>query len=154
MFYGGIHALKGINLEVKKGEIVALIGANGAGKTSTLSAISSLNKIKNGDILFEGKSIKNMAAYKLVELGISHVPEGKKIFSDLTVMENLELGAYRRKDKEQVKLDYEKIFEKFPILRERKKQLTGTLSGGEQQMLAIGRALMNNVEIKEAYLGK
>lgn len=147
LFYGGIHALKGINLEVKKGEIVTLIGANGAGKTSTLRAISSLNKIKNGDILFEGKSIKNMAAYKLVELGISHVPEGRKIFSDLTVMENLELGAYRRKDKEQVKLDYENIFEKFPILRERKKQLAGTLSGGEQQMLAIGRALMNRPKL-------
>lgn len=147
LFYGGIHALKGINLEVKKGEIVTLIGANGAGKTSTLRAISSLNKIKNGDILFEGKSIKNMAAYKLVELGISHVPEGRKIFSDLTVMENLELGAYRRKDKEQVKLDYESIFEKFPILRERKKQLAGTLSGGEQQMLAIGRALMNRPKL-------
>lgn len=147
LFYGGIHALKGINLEVKKGEIVTLIGANGAGKTSTLRAISSLNKIKNGDILFEGKSIKNMAAYKLVELGISHVPEGRKIFSDLTVMENLELGAYRRKNKEQVKLDYESIFEKFPILRERKKQLAGTLSGGEQQMLAIGRALMNRPKL-------
>lgn len=147
LFYGGIHALKGIDLEVKKGEIVTLIGANGAGKTSTLRAISSLNKIKNGDILFEGKSIKNMAAYKLVELGISHVPEGRKIFSDLTVMENLELGAYRRKDKEQVKLDYESIFEKFPILRERKKQLAGTLSGGEQQMLAIGRALMNRPKL-------
>lgn len=147
LFYGGIHALKGINLEVKEGEIVTLIGANGAGKTSTLRAISSLNKIKNGDILFEGKSIKNMAAYKLVELGISHVPEGRKIFSDLTVMENLELGAYRRKDKEQVKLDYENIFEKFPILRERKKQLAGTLSGGEQQMLAIGRALMNRPKL-------
>lgn len=147
LFYDGIHALKGINLEVNQGEIVTLIGANGAGKTSTLRAISCLNKIKNGDIIFEGKSIKNMPAYKLVDLGISHVPEGRKIFLDLTVMENLELGAYRRKDKEQIKLDYEMVFEKFPILKERKKQLAGTLSGGEQQMLAIGRALMNRPKL-------
>lgn len=147
LFYDGIHALKGINLEVNQGEIVTLIGANGAGKTSTLRAISCLNKIKNGDIIFEGKSIKNMPAYKLVDLGISHVPEGRKIFLDLTVMENLELGAYRRKDKDQIKLDYEMVFEKFPILKERKKQLAGTLSGGEQQMLAIGRALMNRPKL-------
>ena len=145
--FGGLTAVENFNLFIDKEEVVGLIGPNGAGKTSTLRAISSLNKIKNGDILFEGKSIKNMAAYKLVELGISHVPEGRKIFSDLTVMENLELGAYRRKDKEQVKLDYENIFEKFPILRERKKQLAGTLSGGEQQMLAIGRALMNRPKL-------
>lgn len=147
LFYDGIHALKGINLEVNQGEIVTLIGANGAGKTSTLRTISCLNKIKNGDIIFEGKSIKNMPAYKLVDLGISHVPEGRKIFLDLTVMENLELGAYRRKDKDQIKLDYEMVFEKFPILKERKKQLAGTLSGGEQQMLAIGRALMNRPKL-------
>lgn len=147
LFYGGIHALKNINLEVKRGEIVTLIGANGAGKTSTLRAISSLSKIKNGEIIFEGKSIKNISAYKLVELGINHVPEGRKIFSELTVMENLELGAYRRKDKNQIKSDYEMVFKKFPILKERKKQLAGTLSGGEQQMLAIGRALMNRPKL-------
>lgn len=147
LFYGGIHALKNISLEVKKGEIVTLIGANGAGKTSTLRAISSLSKIKNGEIIFEGKSIKNISAYKLVELGINHVPEGRKIFSELTVMENLELGAYRRNDKNQIKSDYEMIFEKFPILKERRKQLAGTLSGGEQQMLAIGRALMNRPKL-------
>lgn len=147
LFYGGIHALKNINLEVKRGEIVTLIGANGAGKTSTLRAISSLSKIKNGEIIFEGKSIKNISAYKLVELGINHVPEGRKIFSELTVMENLELGAYRRKDKNQIKSDYEMVFKKFPILKERRKQLAGTLSGGEQQMLAIGRALMNRPKL-------
>ncbi|MGL5615450.1 MAG: ABC transporter ATP-binding protein [Sarcina sp.] len=147
LFYDGIHALKDINLEVNKGEIVTLIGANGAGKTSTLRAISALSKIKNGDIEFEGKSIKNIPTYKLVELGISHVPEGRKIFSNLTVMENLELGAYKRKDKENIKADYEMVFEKFPRLKERRKQLAGTLSGGEQQMLAIGRALMNRPKL-------
>ena len=143
IFYGGIHALKNINLEVKQGEIVTLIGANGAGKTSTLRAISSLEKPKNGEILFNGENITGIAPHKLVAKGLSHVPEGRKIFANLSVMENLELGAYLRKDKKSVQEDYEMVFEKFPRLKERIKQNAGTLSGGEQQMLAIGRALMN-----------
>ena len=143
IFYGGIHALKNINLEVKQGEIVTLIGANGAGKTSTLRAISSLEKPKNGEILFNGENITGVAPHKLVAKGLSHVPEGRKIFANLSVMENLELGAYLRKDKKSVQEDYEMVFEKFPRLKERIKQNAGTLSGGEQQMLAIGRALMN-----------
>ena len=143
LYYGGIHAIKGISLKVNEGEIITLIGANGAGKTSTLRAISSLEKVKSGDIVFYGENIKGISANKLVSKGLSHVPEGRKIFGNLTVMENLELGAYLRKDKTQVKKDYNMVFEKFPILKERKNQNAGTLSGGEQQMLAIGRALMS-----------
>ena len=143
IFYGGIHALKKINLEVKQGEIVTLIGANGAGKTSTLRALSSLEKPKNGEIIFNCENITGMAPHKLVAKGLSHVPEGRKIFANLSVMENLELGAYLRKDKKAIEEDYEMVFEKFPRLKERLKQNAGTLSGGEQQMLAIGRALMN-----------
>lgn len=143
LFYGGIHALKDINLKVMEGEIITLIGANGAGKTSTLRAISALEKPKSGSITFYGDSINGVEANKLVARGLSHVPEGRKIFGNLTVMENLELGAYLRRDKENLKNDYELIFEKFPILKERRKQNAGTLSGGQQQMLAIGRALMN-----------
>ena len=143
LYYGMIHALKGISLKVYEGEIITLIGANGAGKTSTLRAISSLEKIKSGEITFYGENINGVSANKLVAKGLSHVPEGRKIFSNLTVMENLELGAYLRKDKSAVKEDYKKVFEKFPILKERKHQNAGTLSGGEQQMLAIGRALMS-----------
>ena len=143
LYYGGIHALKGISLKVREGEIITLIGANGAGKTSTLRAISSLEKIKSGEVSFYGEKISGVSANKLVSKGLSHVPEGRKIFSNLTVMENLELGAYLRKDKAQVKKDYEMVFEKFPRLKERRNQNAGTLSGGEQQMLAIGRALMS-----------
>ena len=143
LYYGGIHALKGISLKVYEGEIITLIGANGAGKTSTLRAISSLEKVKSGEILFYGEKINGVSANKLVAKGLSHVPEGRKIFGNLTVMENLELGAYLRKDKSQVKKDYDMVFEKFPRLKERKNQNAGTLSGGEQQMLVIGRALMN-----------
>jgi branched-chain amino acid transport system ATP-binding protein len=138
LFYGGIHALKDINLTVRNGEIITLIGANGAGKTSTLRAISSLEKIKSGSINYNGKDIVGVPANKLVAMGISHVPEGRKIFGNLTVMENLELGAYLRKDKDEIKKDYEDVFKKFPRLKERLKQNAGTLSGGEQQMLAIG----------------
>ena len=143
LYYGGINALKGISLKVYEGEIITLIGANGAGKTSTLRAISSLEKIKSGEILFYGEKINGVSANKLVAKGLSHVPEGRKMFGNLTVLENLELGAYLRKDKTQVKKDYDMVFEKFPRLKERKNQNAGTLSGGEQQMLAIGRALMN-----------
>lgn len=147
LFYGGIHALKDINLTVRNGEIITLIGANGAGKTSTLRAISSLEKIKSGSINYNDKDIVGFPANKLVAMGISHVPEGRKIFGNLTVMENLELGAYLRKDKDEIKKDYEDVFKKFPRLKERLKQNAGTLSGGEQQMLAIGRALMSRPKL-------
>ena len=146
VYYGAIHALKSINIEIKEGEIVTLIGSNGAGKTSTLKAISGIIPCKSGTIEFEGKDITNVQPHKLVYAGIGHVPEGRRIFSELTVMENLELGAYTRRDKE-IKSDFEKVFEKFPRLKERRKQDAGTLSGGEQQMLAIGRALMSRPKL-------
>jgi len=147
LYYDGIHALKDLSIEVKKGEIVTLIGANGAGKTSTLRAISGLHPIKNGTITYNGKDIKKVPANKIVSLGLSHVPEGRKIFANLTVYENLLLGAYLRKDKKGIQEDLEEIYKKFPRLKERLKQQAGTLSGGEQQMLAIGRALMNRPDM-------
>ena len=147
LYYGVIHALKNISLEVKQGEIVTLIGANGAGKTSTLRAISGLEPLKSGSITFKESSLNKIPANKIVSLGLSHVPEGRRVFSDLTVRENLELGAYLRKDKNNIKEDMEMVFSKFPRLKEREKQQSGTLSGGEQQMLAIGRALMNRPEM-------
>lgn len=147
LYYGGIHALKDLSLEVKKGEIVTLIGANGAGKTSTLRAISGLEPIKSGTITYKDSNLKKVPSHKIVSLGLSHVPEGRKIFANLTVRENLELGAYLKKNKSEVKSDMEMVFSKFPRLKEREKQLAGTLSGGEQQMLAIGRALMNRPEM-------
>lgn len=140
--YGAIHALKGISLKVNEGEIVTLIGSNGAGKTTTLKTISGILKPTNGKVLFDGNEINKLNANKLVSLGLSHVPEGRRVFGTMSIMENLEMGAYSRKDKAEVKKDYEKIFEMFPRLLERKTQMAGTLSGGEQQMLAIGRALM------------
>ncbi|MBE6072490.1 MAG: ABC transporter ATP-binding protein [Clostridium butyricum] len=147
LYYGVIHALKDISLEVKQGEIVTLIGANGAGKTSTLRAISGLEPIKSGSITFKGSQVNKIPANKIVSLGLSHVPEGRRVFPELTIMENLELGAYLRKDKVGIKEDLEMVFSKFPRLKEREKQAAGTLSGGEQQMLAIGRALMNRPEM-------
>lgn len=147
LYYGGIHALKDLSLEVKKGEIVTLIGANGAGKTSTLRAISGLEPIKSGTITYKDSNLKKVPSHKIVSLGLSHVPEGRKIFANLTVKENLELGAYLKINKSEVKSDMEMVFSKFPRLKERKKQIAGTLSGGEQQMLAIGRALMNRPEM-------
>jgi branched-chain amino acid transport system ATP-binding protein len=147
LYYGVIHALKDISLEVKQGEIVTLIGANGAGKTSTLRAISGLEPIKSGNITFKGSPLNKIPANKIVSLGLSHVPEGRRVFPELSVMENLELGAYLRKDKAGIKQDLEMVFSKFPRLKEREKQAAGTLSGGEQQMLAIGRALMNRPEM-------
>ena len=140
--YGAIHALHDISVEVKVGEIVTLIGANGAGKTSILRAISGLIPIKSGSVMFEDKPIHNTASYKLSKLGIAHVPEGRRIFANMSVQENLELGAYIRKDKGEISKDYDMVFDKFPRLKERIKQMAGTLSGGEQQMLAMGRALM------------
>jgi branched-chain amino acid transport system ATP-binding protein len=142
VYYGAIHALKGLDINVNEGEIVTLIGANGAGKTSTLRAVSGLIPIKSGTVTYDGKPITNMAANEIVKLGMSHVPEGRRVFANLTVMENLELGAYLRKDKNGIKKDLEMVFEKFPRLKERIAQRAGTLSGGEQQMLAMGRALM------------
>lgn len=147
IFYSGIHALRDITIEVEKGEIVTLIGANGAGKTSTLRAISGLVPIKSGKIMFEDKLLNSLPPHKMPYMGISHVPEGRRIFSNMTIAENLELGAYTRKDKSQFKSDYESIFEKFPRLKERYRQKAGTLSGGEQQMLAMGRALMARPKI-------
>jgi len=145
--YGVIHALKGISLTVNDGEIVTLIGANGAGKTTTLRTISGLKKSTSGQIILDAKDITNTSAQERVRMGISHVPEGRRVFSNLTVLENLELGAYLRKDREGIAKDLKKVFDLFPVLADRQKQLAGTLSGGEQQMLAIGRALMGRPKI-------
>lgn len=147
VFYGAIHALKNINLNIKEGEIVTLIGANGAGKSTTLKAISGLQKPKSGQIKLNEKEINTLNAPSIVKLGISHVPEGRRVFSNMSVKENLELGAYIRNDKAEVKKDFEKVFSLFPRLEERKGQMAGTLSGGEQQMLAIGRALMSRPKL-------
>lgn len=143
VFYGAIHAIKGVSLEVNKGEIVTLIGANGAGKSTILRTISGLLKPKSGTIQFEGQEIAGMPAHEIVKTGISQVPEGRRIFAEMSVQENLELGAFIRKDKDGIKEDMEKVFVRFPRLKERIGQLAGTLSGGEQQMLAMGRALMS-----------
>ena len=141
-FYGQIHALRGITLEVRQGEVVTLIGANGAGKTTTLKTISGMLHAREGDVRFEGEDITKVAAHELVEKGIGHAPEGRRIFSRLTVLENLQMGAFSR-PKADISPDIERVFALFPRLRERTGQLGGTLSGGEQQMLAIGRALMS-----------
>ena len=143
VFYGGIHAIKDINLRINHGEIVTLIGSNGAGKTTTLRTISGLEKAKSGEILFEGRDIIKRVASDIVKLGISHVPEGRRVFATMSVLENLEIGAYTRLDKVQVNKDIKKVFELFPILYERRSQNAVNLSGGEQQMLAIGRALLS-----------
>ncbi|HON82992.1 MAG TPA: ABC transporter ATP-binding protein [Caldisericia bacterium] len=145
--YGAIKALKNISFKVKSGQIVTLIGANGAGKSTTLRTISGLIKPKDGHIYFKGQEITNYEAHKIVELGISHVPEGRKIFETLTVMENLELAAWTIKDKKIRKEKFERIFDIFPRLKERRKQLAGTLSGGEQQMLSVARALTTGGEL-------
>ncbi len=141
-YYGNIQALKGVNLEVAEGEIITLIGANGAGKTTTLMSISGIVPARSGDIFFMGKSIKGVNPNKIVSMGLSQVPEGRRIFPYLSIMENLDMGAFLRNDKEEIKSDLEYVFELFPILAERRNQAGGTLSGGEQQMLAISRALM------------
>ena len=147
VYYGAIHAIKNISFEIKKGEIVTLIGANGAGKTSSLHAISGLLTPKSGEISLNGLNITNIEAHKLVNLGMAHVPEGRRIFTNLTVLENLEMGAFIRNDKDKIKKDLNNVFDMFPRLAERKKQLAGTMSGGEQQMLAIARALMSRPEL-------
>jgi len=141
-FYGNIQALKDLSLEVKEGEIITLIGANGAGKTTTLMSICGIEQPRSGKVLFEDQDITELAPDKIVSLGISQVPEGRRIFPKLTVAENLDMGAFLRKDKEEILRDIEYIFELFPRLAERRNQQGGTLSGGEQQMLAISRALM------------
>ncbi|UCD83179.1 MAG: ABC transporter ATP-binding protein [Desulfobacterales bacterium] len=141
-YYGNIRALKGISLEVNEGEIVCLIGGNGAGKSTTLMTISGVLTPEEGEVLYQGRPIAGLRPDHIVQMGICQVPEGRMIFPLLTVTENLDLGAYLRKDKDGIKEDIERVFELFPVLRERGKQAGGTLSGGEQQMLAIGRALM------------
>ena len=143
VYYGAIHAIKNISFEVNEGEIITLIGANGAGKTTTLHAVSGLLKPKSGSIHFCGKEITHTDAYKIPKLGLAQVPEGRRVFANMTVMENLEMGAYIRNGKENLNEECERIFERLPRLKERRKQAAGTLSGGEQQMLAIGRALMS-----------
>ncbi|MBX3011924.1 MAG: ABC transporter ATP-binding protein [Caldilineaceae bacterium] len=142
-YYGNIHALKGISVTVNQGEIVTLIGSNGAGKSTTLKTISGLLRPRQGDISFAGKSIAGVPAHSVTGLGLVQVPEGRRVFAQMTVQENLEVGAYLRNDTETVKQDMERIFALFPRLRERRRQVAGTLSGGEQQMLAMGRAMMS-----------
>ena len=145
VYYGNIHALKDVSFNVNDGEIVALIGANGAGKSTTLKTVSGLLRSKTGEILFNGKSIAHTEPYKLVSEGIAHVPEGRRIFLQMTVQENLEMGAYTQKS--GVKEDIADVFRRFPRLKHRKNQIAGTLSGGEQQMLAMGRALMSHPKL-------
>ncbi|MTI80920.1 MAG: ABC transporter ATP-binding protein [Firmicutes bacterium] len=147
VYYGGIHALKGVSLEVPENKIVTLVGANGAGKSTTLRAISNLVAPSSGKITYNDKDITGMKTVDIVKNGITLVPEGRRIFANLTVMENLKMGSYARKDKEEIKKDMDVIFERFPRLKEREWQQAGTLSGGEQQMLAIGRALMSRPKL-------
>lgn len=145
--YGVIRAIKGISFEVNEGEIVSLIGANGAGKTTTMQSIMGLIPIKGGTVTYDGKVINKVPGHKLVSMGMSQVPEGRRVFQELTVYENLIMGAYTRKDKKQIKNDVEDIYTRFPRLGERRNQIAGTLSGGEQQMLAMGRAMMSHPKL-------
>ena len=145
--YGVIRAIKGISFEVNEGEVISLIGANGAGKTTTLHAVSGLLSKSAGSVTFMGKDITNLAAPKMVSLGMAHVPEGRRVFSELTVLENLKLGAYTRSDKKELEDTLNMVYKRFPRLMERKNQIAGTLSGGEQQMLAMGRALMSHPKL-------
>ncbi|WP_088227102.1 ABC transporter ATP-binding protein [Desulfosporosinus sp. FKB] len=147
VYYGAIHALKGISLQVNQGEIVTLIGSNGAGKSTSLKTISGLLRPKQGKMSFNGEDLSKIPPQKIVAKGISQVPEGRRIFANMTVSENLDMGAYLRKDKSGIKQDVERAFELFPRLKERKSQVAGTLSGGEQQMLAMGRALMSRPQL-------
>lgn len=147
VFYGMIQAIKGISFEVNQGEVIALIGANGAGKTTTLQTIIGMLQAKKGHIIFEGTDITKVPGHKIVSMGMAHVPEGRRVFSHLTVYENLKLGAFTRKDKNEIEETLQKVYKSFPRLEERKNQLAGTLSGGEQQMLAMGRALMSKPRI-------
>lgn len=147
VYYGMIQAIKGVSFEVDKGEVIALIGANGAGKTTILHTITGLLAPKKGTVTFEGQNITKVPGHKIVSMGMAHVPEGRRVFANLTVLQNLKLGAYTRKDKKEIDETLEMIYKHFPRLEERKNQLAGTLSGGEQQMLAMGRALMSKPQI-------
>ena len=147
VYYGVIQAIKGLSFEVNEGEVIALIGANGAGKTTSLHTITGLVEAKSGTVEFEGKNITKMPGHKIVTLGMAHVPEGRRVFAELSVLENLKMGAYTRKDKNEIAQSLEMVYKRFPRLEERKNQLAGTLSGGEQQMLAMGRALMSHPKI-------
>ena len=147
VYYGMIHAIKGISFEVRQGEIVTLIGANGAGKTTILKALSGMLKVKSGEVNYDGTNILTTEPHKIVASGLAHVPEGRRVFAEMTVEDNLELGGFTDKNKAKVKQGFENAYEKFPRLFERRKQIAGTLSGGEQQMLAIGRALMSQPKI-------
>jgi len=147
VYYGAIHALKGLSFEVNKGEIVTLIGANGAGKTTTLHTVSGLLKPTEGSISLMDKTITGVEAHKILGMGMAQVPEGRRVFARMTVQENLEMGAFLRTNKAEIEESYENIYRKFPRLKERRKQLAGTMSGGEQQMLAMGRALMSKPDI-------
>lgn len=147
VYYGMIQAIKGVSFHVDEGEVIALIGANGAGKTTILHTISGLLAPKSGSVVFEGKDITKIPGHKIVSMGMAHVPEGRRVFAQLTVLQNLKMGAYTRKDKEEIQQTLQTVFERFPRLEERQNQLAGTLSGGEQQMLAMGRALMSHPKI-------
>lgn len=147
VYYGVIQAIKGISFEVNEGEVIALIGANGAGKTTTLQTITGMLKPTAGEVIFEGQDISKIPGHKIVTMGMAHVPEGRRVFAELSVYENLKLGAYTRKDKEEIAESLQRVYRSFPRLEERKSQLAGTLSGGEQQMLAMGRALMSKPKI-------
>ena len=147
VYYGVIQAIKGVSFEVNQGEVIALIGANGAGKTTILHTITGLLAPKNGSVVFEGKELTKMPAHKIVSLGMAHVPEGRRVFADLSVYENLRMGAYTRKDRNEIEETLEKVYQRFPRLKERRNQMAGTLGGGEQQMLAMGRALMSKPKI-------
>ena len=147
VYYGMIQAIKGISFHVDKGEVIALIGANGAGKTTTLHTVTGLLSPKSGHVIFEGKDITKVPAHKIVSMGMAHVPEGRRVFAELSVYENLKMGAYTRKDKNEIEESLKNVYKRFPRLEERKNQMAGTLSGGEQQMLAMGRALMSKPKI-------
>ncbi len=147
VYYGVIQAIKGVSFHVEEGEVIALIGANGAGKTTILHTISGLLTPKEGNVFFEGKDITRIPGHKIVSMGMAHVPEGRRVFAQLSVLQNLKVGAYTRKDKEEIQNSLKMVFERFPRLEERQNQLAGTLSGGEQQMLAMGRALMSHPKI-------
>ncbi len=147
VYYGMIQAIKGVSFEVNQGEVIALIGANGAGKTTILHTITGLLEAKTGSVMFEDTDLLKIQPHKIVHMGMAHVPEGRRVFADLSVLDNLKMGAYSRKDKNEISDNLEMVFNRFPRLKERQSQLSGTLSGGEQQMLAMGRALMSSPKI-------
>lgn len=147
VYYGVIQAIKGVSFEVNEGEVIALIGANGAGKTTILHTITGLLEARRGSVVFDGKDITKLPAHKIVSMGMAHVPEGRRVFANLSVLQNLKMGAYTRKDKNEIEQMLQTVYKRFPRLEERQNQLAGTLSGGEQQMLAMGRALMSHPRI-------